>query len=40
VLVRLPVSPTFRVASDSELVEPAPRKIRGREVRQPSLPGI
>jgi two-component system cell cycle sensor histidine kinase PleC len=40
VLVRLPVSPTFRVAGDSGLVEPAPRKIRGREVRQPSLPGI
>jgi two-component system, cell cycle sensor histidine kinase PleC len=40
VLVRLPVSPTFRVAGDSELATPAPRKVRGRDERQATLPGI
>ena len=44
VLVRLPVSATFRPTGDAEPTEPhdvrAARKLRGRDVRQAVLPGI
>jgi two-component system cell cycle sensor histidine kinase PleC len=41
VLVRLPMSPTFRTAEAQSVVTPrAARKPRGRDDRQKSLPGI
>ena len=40
VLVRLPVSPTFRVTGETQPAPPPQRKARGRDDRQATLPGI